>query len=60
MPMKVRPWKAPEKAMTAWRPVAARAILTAFSTASAPVVTKIAFFSPLIGAIAVRRSASRT
>ena len=39
---------------------AARAILMAFSTASAPVVTKIDFCSPLIGTIAFSRSASRT
>ena len=32
----VRPWNARSKATTAGRPVAARAILTAFSTASAP------------------------
>ncbi len=33
----VRPWKPPSKAMTACRPVAARAILTALSTASPPL-----------------------
>ena len=32
----VRPWKALSKTITAGRPVATRAILTAFSTASAP------------------------
>jgi hypothetical protein len=36
--------EAAPKAMMAGRPVAARAILMAFSTASAPVVTKIVFF----------------
>jgi len=36
----VRPWKPPVKAMTPARPVAARAILMAFSVASAPVVTR--------------------
>ena len=35
----VRPWKEPSKTITAGRPVAARAILTAFSTASAPEFT---------------------
>lgn len=45
IPMKVRPWNAPEKAMTACRPVAALAILIAFSTASAPVVTENRFFT---------------
>ena len=35
----VRPWNARSKAITAGRPVAARAILTAFSTASAPEFT---------------------
>ncbi|MCY1534675.1 hypothetical protein D9M68_700550 [compost metagenome] len=60
MPMKVRPWKPPEKAMTAWRPVEARAILTAFSTASAPVVTKIVFLAKSPGVSAFRRSARCT
>src|SRR5579872_1660922 len=45
--------------MIAGRPVAARAIFTAFSTASAPVLKKIAFLSPAIGATSHRRSASR-
>ena len=40
--MKVRPWNAPVKATTALRPVAKRAILMAFSTASAPVVGGVA------------------
>ena len=44
--MIVRPWKAPVKAMIPERPVAARAILTAFSVASAPVVNSAVFFSP--------------
>ena len=35
----VRPWKARSNATTAGRPVAARATLTAFSTASAPELT---------------------
>ncbi len=39
------------KAMTAWRPVAWRAILTAFSTASAPVVANSVFFSNLPGSM---------
>ena len=41
--MNVRPWKPPPNAITPERPVWARAILIVFSTASAPVVTKIAF-----------------
>jgi hypothetical protein len=36
----VRPWKEPLKTITFWRPVAARAILIAFSTASAPELAK--------------------
>jgi hypothetical protein len=55
----VRPWKLPRKLITAGRPVKARAILTAFSTASAPVLKKIAFFSPFSGATSHRRSARR-
>ena len=41
----VRPWKALSKTTTAGRPVAARAILTAFSIASAPELTRIDFCS---------------
>src|SRR6185436_12075487 len=41
----VRPWKALSKTTTAGRPVAARAILTAFSLASAPELTRIDFCS---------------
>ena len=37
----VRPWNAFSKTITAGRPVAARAILTAFSIASAPELTRI-------------------
>jgi hypothetical protein len=36
----VRPWKPPSKAMTLVRPVAARATLTALSTASEPLLQK--------------------
>jgi hypothetical protein len=50
MAMNVRPWKPPPNAMTPLRPVCARAILIVFSTASAPVVTKIAFFGVEPGA----------
>ena len=39
----VRPWKALSKTTTAGRPVAARAILTAFSIASAPELTSSDF-----------------
>ena len=52
----LRPWNAPVKAMTAERPVAARAILTAFSTASAPVVKRMVLAAPLNGASAFSRS----
>jgi hypothetical protein len=37
---KVRPWKAPSKAMIAGRPVARRASLSAPSTASVPELPK--------------------
>ena len=47
------------KAMTAFRPVAMRAILIAFSQASAPVVTKIVFFLKLPGTFSFSRSARR-
>src|SRR4051812_7965767 len=39
----VRPWNALSNTTTAGRPVAARAILTAFSTASAPVLSSTVF-----------------
>src|SRR6185503_2716271 len=42
----VRPWNALSNATTAWRPVAQRAIFTAFSIASAPVFTRIERCSP--------------
>ena len=58
MPIMVRPWNAPEKAITAVRPVATRAILTAFSTPSAPVVTNIVFLANLPGVAAFSRSAT--
>src|SRR5919204_277561 len=41
----VRPWKARSKTTTPGRRVAARAILTAFSTASAPELTSSVFVS---------------
>ena len=41
----VRPWKALSKTITAGRPVATRAILTAFSTASAPEFSSSDFWS---------------
>ncbi|XQU70576.1 hypothetical protein OJJOAM_003365 [Cupriavidus sp. H18C1] len=50
MPIIVRPWKPPENAITAGRPVAARAILMAFSTASAPVVKNAVFLAHWPGA----------
>ncbi|MNL27711.1 hypothetical protein D3C87_1493180 [compost metagenome] len=60
MPSSVRPWKAPEKAITPGRPVWARAILTAFSTASAPVVNSAVLFGPGTGASSLMRWASVT
>ena len=54
----VRPWKPPLNAMTAERFVWKRAILMAFSTASAPVVRKIVFFGVVPGASAFSVSAS--
>ena len=52
----VRPWKALSKTTTAGRPVAHRAILTAFSTASAPELTRIDFCSsPAHGESSARR-----
>ena len=56
----VRPWKAPLNAITAGRPVASRAIFTAFSTASAPELKNAARAGPRNGATASRRSASST
>ena len=56
----VRPWKAPSKAITAGRPVASRANLTAFSTASVPALKKAALAGTVNGARASRRSASST
>ena len=56
--MKLRPWKPPPNATTARRFVAARAILIAFSTASAPVENRIDFLAPEIGASALSLSHS--
>ena len=56
----VRPWKPPSNAITAGRPVDARANLTAFSTASVPALKKAAFTGPEIGARSASRSASST
>jgi len=60
MPMNVRPWNAPVSAITPGRPVCARAILMAFSTASAPVVKNAVFLACAPGVIAFRRSAKST
>ena len=60
MPMNVRPWKAPVSAITPGRPVCARAILMAFSTASAPVVKNAVFLACVPGVIVFRRSANST
>ena len=52
----VRPWNALSKTTTAGRPVAARAIFTAFSFASAPELTRIDFCSaPAQGESSARR-----
>ena len=45
----VRPWNARSNAITAGRPVAARAILTAFSTASAPEFSSTLLYSAAAG-----------
>ena len=58
MPINVLPWNAWSNATTAERPVAFRAILTAFSTASAPELANIVFTGPSIGTRAFSRSAS--
>ena len=58
IPRSVRPWNAWSNATTAERPVALRAILTAFSTASAPALANIVLAGPSIGASAFSRSAS--
>jgi hypothetical protein len=60
MALLARPWKAPLKAMTALRPVAARAILIAFSTASAPLERNAVFLACVPGVIVLMRSARRT
>src|SRR6266851_1636744 len=60
MVIKVRPWKALSKVMIAGRPVAQRAILTAFSTASAPLLKKMAFLGKSPGASLTMRSANST
>jgi len=57
---RVRPWKAWSNVTTAGRPVACRAILIAFSTASAPEFANIVRFSKSPGARAFSRSASST
>jgi hypothetical protein len=56
----VRPWNPPSKAMTAGRPVNARANLIAFSTASVPALKNAAFLGPTIGVTSQRRSARVT
>ena len=56
----VRPWNAPSNAITAGRPVCARANLTEFSTASVPALKNAAFAGLRTGASSVRRSARST
>src|SRR6185503_12819214 len=58
IPISVRPWNAWSNATIAGRPVAFRAILTAFSTASAPALANMVLAGPSIGASAFNRSAS--
>src|SRR5438445_344229 len=58
MPINVLPWNAWSNATTAERPVAFRAILTAFSTASAPELANIVLTGPSIGISVFSRSAS--
>ena len=55
----VRPWKPFWKQTTPGRPVAARAILTAFSTASAPELTNMVRLGVSPGAFSLMRAASR-
>ena len=59
MVRRVRPWNAPSNAMTAGRPVAARANFTAFSMASAPELN-MATLASGIPTRATRPSASCT
>ena len=57
----VRPWKPLSKTTTAGRPVAERAILTAFSIASAPELTRIDFwFAPAQGECSASRRQTST
>jgi hypothetical protein len=56
---RVRPWKASSKQMIPLRRVWLRAIFTAFSTPSAPVLTKRVFFAWVPGVMLFRTSASR-
>ena len=56
----VRPWKARSKTTTPARPVAARAIFTAFSIASAPELTRIDFVSASPGHSSSSRRQSAT
>ena len=58
--MCVRPWNAASYAITAGRPVAAFAILIAFSTASAPELKNAARLGPAIGTSGSSRSARAT
>ena len=57
---RVRPWKALSNTTTPGRPVAARAILTTFSVASAPEFTSMVRLSWSPGVIRLRASATAT
>ena len=52
----VRPWNAPKKLITYWRPVAYRASLSAPSTASAPELVRNTRVGPDIGAVSASAS----
>jgi hypothetical protein len=56
----VRPWKARSKTTTPGRPVDARAILTAFSIASAPELTSSVFVADSPGQSSSSRRATST
>ena len=56
----VRPWKACSNTTTASRPVAMRAIFTAFSRASAPLLASMVFFGNVPGVMRLSFSARAT
>jgi hypothetical protein len=60
MASRLRPWKACSNTTTSLRPVATRAIFTAFSTASAPVENSAVRLGWVPGVSRLRRSATST